>query len=213
MVSSFSNKLCLIFIGILVCCFSLSFSATALDSDQEQPATLDADEFDIDLQTGVRTYRGNVVYRQGSIKLTADEIVAYLNDGALERAIARGNPARFSQRPEGKDTDTVGTALRIELDDVKGFVVLQNKAKVIQDNNQITGKKITYDLNTEKVKVTSGPRKKPEEDKATQTVGGTESGDETGETKPAVEEESSRPRLVIPPRKKKKEPKAETDSQ
>ncbi len=183
----------------------ISFPALALDSDQDQPATLDANEFDLDFQTGVRTYRGGVVYRQGSIKLTADEIVAYFNDGDLERAVARGTPARFSQRPEGEDSDTVGTALRIELDDVKGFIILQNKAKVTQDNNEITGEKITYNLNTEKVKVTSGPRKKPD-DKATQKIDKSKKTDDAAETeKPKVDEEAPRPRLVIPPRKKKKE--------
>ncbi|MFT5260774.1 MAG: lipopolysaccharide export system protein LptA [Gammaproteobacteria bacterium] len=202
MLQSVIKKTILATLSLGLCLFAFSFPSYALDSDRDQPATLDADEFDIDLQTGVRTYRGNVIYQQGSIKLMADEIVAYLKDGALERAIARGNPASFSQRPEGQDTDTIGTALRIELDDVKGFVVLQNKAKITQDNNQITGKKIIYDMDTEKVKVTSGPRKKPEADKATQTVGSESTKGDSIEADPQAEEEVSRPRLVIPPRKK-----------
>lgn len=163
--------------------FSLSFSGYALENDQEQTATLDADEFDIDLQTGVRIYRGNVIYRQGSIKLTADEIVAYFKEGALERAVATGKPgnlARFSQRPEGKDTDIVGVALRIELDDAKQFIVLQNKAKINQDAHEISGEKITYDLNAQRLKVTSEAR--------------------TTEAADASESAATRPRLVIAPR-------------
>lgn len=201
MFNTFLSLLRCVVLGLL-----LSVPALALDSDQDQPATLDANEFDLNFQTGVRTYRGDVVYRQGSIKLTADEIVAYFNDGALEHAVARGNPARFSQRPEGKDTDTVGTALRIELNDIKGFVVLQNKAKVTQDNNEITGKKITYDLDTDKVKVTSGARKKPD-NTATQKVDKSKPADDDAKAKeqPKAEEEPSRPRLVISPRKKKRE--------
>ena len=70
----------------------------AYETDRDQPATLDADEFDMDFQTGVRTYRGNVIYQQGSIRLFADELVAYFKDGDLQRAVARGNLAEFRQR-------------------------------------------------------------------------------------------------------------------
>ena len=88
----------------------LILPASAYKTDRDQPATLDADEFDLDFQTGVRTYRGNVVYQQGSIRLYADELVAHMKDNKLERAVARGNPAKFSQRPDDSDTDVVGVA-------------------------------------------------------------------------------------------------------
>ncbi|MEE9446319.1 MAG: lipopolysaccharide transport periplasmic protein LptA [Arenicellales bacterium] len=193
--------------------FSMAMPSYALSTDQSQPATLDADEFDLDFQTGVRTYRGNVVYQQGSIRLYADEIVAYVKDGELERVIARGNPAKFLQRPDDSDTDMVGIALRIELDDAKQIVILQNRAKVTQDANTITGKRITYNMATEKVNVKSGPRTKParviqqtvdtsnmseeELEAALETVG--------DKVQEVIEESSSnRPRLVIKPRKKTK---------
>ena len=54
--------------------------AWSLDSDRDQPATLEANDFELDLKTGVRTYRGDVVYRQGSIRLDCDELVTYFND-------------------------------------------------------------------------------------------------------------------------------------
>lgn len=176
---------------------SLAMPVHAYKSDTEQPATLDADEFDMDFQTGVRTYRGNVVYQQGSIRLYADELVAYFKDGQLERAVARGNPAEFRQRPDDSDTDVVGVGLRIEINEVTQIVTLKDRAKVTQDLNTVTGKKIVYNMATEKVKVTSGDRKKPAQ---TSTQVGTGSGE------PAVPEAAkpaanSRPRIVIQPRK------------
>jgi len=175
----------------------LMMSAQAYKTDTQQPATLDADEFDMDFQSGVRTYRGNVVYQQGSIRLYADEVVAYFKDGTLQRAVARGNRAEFRQRPDDSDTDVVGLALRIELNQESQIVTLTDRAKVTQDLNTVTGKKIVYNMQTERVKVSSGPRKK---DPARATTNPAAAGSKNAT--PKVEKtESSRPRIVIQPRK------------
>lgn len=190
------KKLLQIVSGFLL--LSVLVPGYALKTDAEQPATLDADEFDMDFQTGIRTYRGSVVYQQGSIRLYADELVAYFKDGQLERAVARGNPAEFRQRPDDSETDVVGLGLRIEINDVTQIVTLRDRAKVTQDLNVVTGKKIVYNMATEKVKVTSGGRKAPAQ---TSTQAGTGSGEATTPQtdKPAA---TSRPRIVIQPRKK-----------
>ena len=177
--------------------FSLLIPAHAYKSDTQQPATLDADEFDMDFQTGVRTYRGNVVYQQGSIRLYADELVAYFKDGQLERAVARGNPAEFRQRPDDSDTDVVGIGLRIEINEVTQIVTLKDRAKVTQDLNTVTGKKIVYNMATEKVKVTSGGRKTPAQTSTEVDAGGAETAAPDA-SEPAT---STRPRIVIQPRK------------
>lgn len=177
--------LCLV-MGLL-----LAPGAYALKTDREQPATLDADEFDMDFQTGVRTYRGNVIYRQGTIRLFADELVAYFNGDELQRAVARGNLAEFRQLPDDSDEEIFGFGLRIELDEVNQVVTLQDRAKVTQGTNTVTGKKIVYNMLTEKVKVTSGQSgSKPAAAKPA-----------SGDT-PATEPETpARPRIVITPRK------------
>jgi len=174
--------------------FSLIALSHAYDTDRDQPATLDADEFDMDFQTGVRTYRGNVVYQQGSIRLFADELVAYFKDGELQRAVARGNLAEFRQRPDDSETDVVGVALRIELNEAEQLVTLRDRAKVTQDANTVTGYFFNDTTTTEKVKVRSGGKKKPTRTKVQPTAdGGTE-------TPAAAEEGTARPRIVIQPR-------------
>ena len=149
----------------------------------------------MDFQTGVRTYRGNVVYQQGSIRLYADELVAHFKDGELQRAVARGNRAEFRQRPDDSDTDMVGLALRIELNQVDQILTLRDRAKVTQEANVVTGKLIVYNMVTEQVKVRSGGTKKPTSTKV-QPSTGTGSSDTPVET----EEETARPRIVIQPR-------------
>ena len=184
-------------IASIVLAVLLALSAQAYENDTEQPATLDADEFDMDFQTGVRTYRGKVVYQQGSIRLYADEVVAYFRDGNLQRAVARGNRAEFRQRPDDSDTDVVGLALRIEINQETQIVTLTDRAKVTQDLNTLTGKKIVYDMKTERVKVNSGPRKtNPARATTTPTADGSKAVDSKAE-----ETQSSRPRIVIQPRK------------
>ena len=186
------------FLITLVTILSLGFvpASHALKTDNQQPATLDADEFDMDFLTGVRTYRGNVVYQQGSMRLLADELVAYFKDGELERAVARGNRAEFRQRPDDSDTDMVGLALRIEIDQVGQLVTLQNRAKVTQGANTVTGKLIVYNMQTEKVKVRSGKRKTaPASTTVQPAAGGSE-----GVPPKSVEEDTPRPRIVIQPR-------------
>ena len=129
----------------------------ALDSDSEQPVTLTADDFEIDLNTGVRVYRGNVVFRQGSIKLTCDQLTTYLNDDdELDKSICIGSPGIFIQRPEGSEVDIVASAMEITMDEIENLVTLKNQAKVVHGGSTITAPMITYNRLTEKAFVTGG---------------------------------------------------------
>ena len=188
------------FVTILVAL--IVFNAHALDSDRDQPATLEADDFELDLKTGVRTYRGNVLYRQGSIRLECDELVTYFNeDGELDKAICSGDPGKFKQRPENSDEDMIGKARVITMDQVAELVTLKTRADVVQGGTRLTGRLLTYNLATEKVIVKGGS---DTQTKVTTTASESSSDEKTAES--AVTEEtasSSRPTIVIQPRKKK----------
>ena len=181
--------------------------ALALDSDKAQPATLEADDFELDLETGVRTYRNNVVFRQGSIRLDCDRLVTHHNaDDQLETGVCSGAPGRFKQRPEGRDSDLLGHARSITLDRIEDMLILEHQAGLEQGGNAIRGQRITYDLRTKKVKVTGGETTTPAETGSTDAAGTgsttpagadgeerTTAGDETGAG-------TDRPRLIIQPR-------------
>lgn len=179
-----------------------STDSLALESDRDQPATLEADDIELDLRTGVRTYRGDVVYRQGSIRLDCDELVTRFNDdGELDTGVCTGNPGRFRQRPEGSGEDVVGEAVKITMDQVDRLVTLGGQARVTQGPNTVTGRLITYGLDTDKVSVKGGVQ-------ASGSASGGSTGGETAGAGAAVsggqpEDAASRPRarLVIQPRK------------
>lgn len=184
----------------LMCVFAgmmMTMSGYALDSDRDQVATLNADDFELDLSSGVRIYRGNVVFRQGSIVLQCDELVTHLNgDGALDKGVCVGSPGRFKQRPEGAKEDIVGLARQITMDNIAETVVLKSQAKVTQGGSQISGRLITYDLVTEKVTVKGGSQ--------SASNGQSASNDDTA-AEQSDKKENSRPSLVIQPRNKTKE--------
>ena len=199
----------------LLCGLSLAPNTWGLDSDRDQPATLEANDFELDLKTGVRTYRGNVVYRQGSIRLECDELVTYFNDdGELDKGVCSGDPGRFKQRPEGSEDDMIGEARVITMDQLEELVTLKSRAKATQGPNTITGRLITYNLATEKVIVkgeaqTSTASTEPQAPDAASDAAPAE---QTGEGVAASDggaagegTTSSRARLVIQPRKKKTE--------
>lgn len=158
----------------------VAWPAGALDSDKRQPATLEADDFEFDLEAGVRIYRGNVVFRQGSMHLDCDALVThYDDDNELEKGVCTGRPGRFKQRPEGQAADVHGHALSITLDNHNRWVILDGEAEVEQAGDRIRGRRITYDLRTKKARVTG----------AAGAAAGP-SGDAAGQ----------RPRLILQPR-------------
>lgn len=160
----------------------------ALENDTEQPATLDADEIELDFKTGVRIYRGNVVFSQGSIRITCNLLTTHFDDdGELERAVCEGAPGTFRQRPEGEDQDVVGEAREIVLDQSDRLVTMKSGARIMQGDSNMSGNLISYDLDSEKAIAKGGSVQSQETDEKNSGTGS--------------QDESSRPRIVIQPRK------------
>lgn len=170
----------------------------ALKSDKSQPATIEADEVEMDFRTGKRTYQGNVSVQQGTMRITADKLIATYEDNKLTEATAFGNPAVFRQRPEGKDQDVVGKAKRLKLDQVQDLVTLDENASLTQDADTIEGKTIVYNLETEKMLVQGGTTTA---EPATTTQVEAEPQPEEAEVESKAEEApTERPRITIQPK-------------
>ncbi len=149
----------IIVLSFVVLFLGLCLRGYALDSDANQSASLEADDFEIDFNSGVRVYHGNVVFRQGSLRLNCQQLTTYLNDDEqMDKAVCIGSPGRFSQRPQHQDTDLVGVAEEITMNQTAQLVTLkgsvQTHARVVQGNLSMSGQIITYDLSTQKAKVT-----------------------------------------------------------
>lgn len=128
-------------------------TAFALDSDRNQPASVEADEVEYDFRTGVRTYKGNVIVEQGSLRITGDKLVVKYKDDKLESATAWGNLASFKQRPEGKSQDVVGKGKKILLDQTRNTLTLVDSASLQQGTDVAKGEMIVYDINKDKLSI------------------------------------------------------------
>ena len=179
--------LCLI-TAILV--FPLASSGS---DDRDQSVVIQADEVDMDLKSGRRLYLGNVsvtigVYPQeGSIRIRADQIEMTFSNEQLTLALATGDPARFRQRPVGKNHDVVGKGQTIKLDEVKNVVTLSGGASLKQQQDTVCGDTIVYYLSSGKLRV------RGDSNSVTQTILGGECTDKSSSAT------TTRARMVMRP--------------
>lgn len=159
--------------------------AHGLSTDRDQPATIEADEVEFDFNTGERTYIGNVIVLQGTLKITGDKIVVQYKNDELESATSWGSPATFKQRPDGKDEDVYGEGNTIVLNEIKNTLTLIEDASLTQGPNTAHGSKIVYNMGTDKLRVKG----------FTQTPSDQQGEGEDGVTKT----ESGRAKVVIKP--------------
>jgi len=133
----------------LLCCVSLPLSiAHALPSDQNQPASLEADRATYNERTGITTYTGNVLITQGSVRIEADSIVVNLTSNrGIKDATAKGRPARFQQQISADKGLARGEGQSVVYDAQAGIVTLTGNALLTQDGARFSGNSIRYSIN------------------------------------------------------------------
>ena len=167
-----------------LCCLLGSLAAYPLSTDKDQPIEVEADEAELDDLNDVSIYRGNVIVRQGSIRMTGEVMTVYSKGGdELDHLIIEGNPATYRQLPDDSAVHDQARAMRMEYYELKNLVVLIRDAWVKQDTSTLVGERIEYNTELSRVKAWSRPR--------------------GGDARPTPEtEKKSRVKLII---KKKKE--------
>ena len=150
---------------LIICLFGLCVPVQALESDHDQPVLIEADEIDVDIGTGHRILSGNVFVKQGTIRITADEVELFFNGEQLIKAILQGTPAVFRQRPDHESCDFIGQGQTIESDEVKNIITFKGDASVQMGRNTIFGETIVYDMSRDKIEVRGSTRtlRAPEE--------------------------------------------------
>lgn len=101
---------------IIACCWIVLTSCyctglSALESDADQPITIDSNTATYDDATSTSIYTGNVISIQGSIKVNSDKLVVYFLDGEADKLVFTGNKAKFRQTPSVGADDVTGEAL------------------------------------------------------------------------------------------------------
>jgi lipopolysaccharide export system protein LptA len=124
----------------------------ALESDAEQPITIDANTATYDDAAEVSVYSGNVVSVQGSIRVNSDKLVVHLKGGEPEKLVFSGKPARFKQTPDAGGNDIVGEASTGEYYPKNNLLVLIGHAIVKQGNGTYSSELIQYDIKSSLVK-------------------------------------------------------------
>ncbi|CAG1021343.1 partial Lipopolysaccharide export system protein LptA, partial [Patescibacteria group bacterium] len=110
----------------------LSHASFALESDKDQPITIDSNTATYDDATETSIYTGNVISVQGSLRVESDKLVVYFKDGDADKLIFTGNKARFKQTPKEGDQDITGEAMTGEYYPKKNLLVLIENATVWQ---------------------------------------------------------------------------------
>ncbi|HEC28217.1 MAG TPA: lipopolysaccharide transport periplasmic protein LptA [Gammaproteobacteria bacterium] len=144
--TSFFTVLAVFFTGMAICTNSL-----ALNTDRKQPLKVEADKASIHKKTGTSTYTGHVLVRQGSMRIQARKLTVYTRQGKLEKMVARGRPASFEQRPENRSGNIKATAKKMTFHADRNIIVFENEARLQQDLNTFTSKRIVYNVNTDTV--------------------------------------------------------------
>lgn len=131
--------------------------SAALSSDRDQPIHIEADSVQIDDARGISTYRGNVIYTQGTLRLEAETVHLYFDEERkVSRLEALGEPVRFRQRLDGDDEDMRASALRIEYTADPQQLVLEQQAYIWRQDVEFTGDFISYDATEDSVSASRG---------------------------------------------------------
>lgn len=121
----------------------MSATASALESDREQPIELAADSVDIDEGKGLSIYKGDVDLRQGTIHLRADVVTVHQNGRKPSKIVAQGRPVRFEQH--ASKGPVKGEAQRMEYEVGSENLILTGDAVLVQGNDSMRSDRIVYD--------------------------------------------------------------------
>ena len=142
----------LIKISVFAVLMGASHGVLALESDANQPVYIDSNTASYDDNKAISTYTGNVVTVQGTLHIESDKLVVYLKNGAVDKMVFTGKPAKFRQLPgEGKEF-IHGEGLTGEYYPSKNKLILIEEAVVSQGNNRSASRIITYDSKNSLIK-------------------------------------------------------------
>lgn len=135
----------------ILLCLLLAVNSWALESDRQQPIDVTADRSELDARTGFTRIIGSVVIRQGSLEVNADDAEVYVESGRVTRVLLNGAPATWRQQLDSLEwMDARAAEIDYQVNDAT--ILLTGDATVNHPQGQITGDKLTYDLDAEKLR-------------------------------------------------------------
>jgi len=126
------------------------------EDEKNRPVVVDADQMESLKKEGLVIFTGNVVARRNDSVQYADRMEVYLDERGerVLRTVSTGNVRVITRDCR------IGTARRGEYDDLGQRVVLIGNARVWQDDNVVTGERITIYLAEERSVVQGGTQER-----------------------------------------------------
>ena len=136
-----------------------------LPSDSDKPIHIEADAGEMDQKQGTALYSGNVRLNRGTLKVNADTMTIELNDNdQLTQLTAKGKEngpqAHFQQQVEAGKAEVIADADIIVYFADEEKIELRGNAHLTQDDNELRGQLIIYDVKAGKVDASAAPGQK-----------------------------------------------------
>jgi lipopolysaccharide export system protein LptA len=126
----------------------ISQGTMSVSADQGQ-ATRQASGLDFDSSLWI--FRGNVKITMDQGQLSADDAQITFAKKLLAKAVANGSPAEFQQRVAKTGKIARGHAETIDYDASKGLVRLSKNAWLSDEQNEIRGESLKYNLRAQSI--------------------------------------------------------------
>jgi len=136
----------------------LSQTSWSKQSDRDQAATIEADRVEFDDQKKLSVYQGNVIFIQGSTKISAEQMTVYNKKGQLERLRIEGDPAKFSQLDDDNNPVDANSSLMHYHTD-SGLLKLRGNAQLTRPGESIQSEQIDYNSKDKTVLANSANEK------------------------------------------------------
>ena len=147
----FTSRKIIFVMGLLLGGGVVFAPVSAAESPKTEPVKISADMVEVDQKSQSSTYSGNVILRQGDMRLTAETVKVNADRGKLSAIKAMGHPAEFRSVSED------GTPVRGQADVVQfkaraEILLLVGEGKLTQGGNTIENDRIEFNLRTGNLK-------------------------------------------------------------
>ncbi len=120
--------------------------ASGFSVDRREPIHISADRIELNQKKGMAYYRGNVVFVQGGLRITAATARAKIQNNAIQAIFAQGSPITFSQKTATPAGDIHGSASRMEYYAKKQLLNLFGDVRFRQGNDSMRSAALHYDI-------------------------------------------------------------------